>query len=464
MKKHLKRGLVLLYPSLALFLTTSNTLAQASEPFSYPAGALPGNAGAGWAGPWTPNNTKVVGPGLTFPGLPTSGNALGKTPGSAATRLLQTPVVGAAGRSVVLQALIRSDINGTPATQATLGNSPGGPGKNLIIGDLPQPDANANKWGLQNDCGRFYSNVPVVANQTAYLVARIDFNVSGSNDRIRLWVQTTSAVPYYTLAPNIDVMCNVSAFGGVFWQTQQNQVVDQIRVDAGSCFPPPANMVAWFPFDETSGVSAANHLTGGANGALIGGPAHIPGIVAGGLRFDGANDYVQSSAAGFTNIGTGDFSVDTWIRLPASAPNSVMVITDKRDAGTGVGYSFWLSFKRLGLTLGDNSGSSNYTSIPVANLADGQWHHVAVSVRRASSTGIRWYHNGAPLTAQTNDPTNHPGSLMNNSPLRIGTRTASTPLSGWFQGDMDELEIFNRSLGASEVLSIFNAGPFGKCK
>jgi hypothetical protein len=365
----------------------------------------------------------------------------------------------------VLQALIRSDVNGTPATQATLGNSPGGPGRNLIIGDLSQQDANANKWGLQNDCGRYYSNVPVVANQTTYLVARIDFNVTGSNDRIRLWVQTTSAVPYYTLSPNIDVMCNVTTFGGVFWQTQQNQVVDQIRVDAGACFPPPANMVAWFPFDETTGTSAANHpSTGGANGALIGGPAHIPGIVAGGLRFDGTNDYVQSSSAGFTNIGTGDFSIDAWIRLPASAPNSVMIITDKRDASSNIGYSFWLSAQRLGLTLNDANGGTNYTSTPVANLANGQWHHIAVTVRRASSSGIRWYHNGGPLAPQTNNPTNHQGSLMNNSPLRLGTRTASSPLTGWFRGDMDEVEIFNRSLGGGEVLGIFNAGPFGKCK
>jgi hypothetical protein len=353
-------------------------------------------------------------------------------------------------------------MNGTPASQATLGNWPGGPGKNFIIGDLPQSDPNANKWGLQNDCGRYYSNVPVVANQTAYLVARIDFDVSGTNDRMRLWVQIGPAVPYYTLTPDVDVMCNVTTVGGVFWQTQQNQVVDEIRVDKFSCLPPPSNMVAWFPFDEASGLTAANHVSGSPNGALIGGPTHVLGEVGGALRFDGINDYVQVPSSTMTNIGTGDVSIDAWIRLPTTA-GGIMIIADKRDPTTGIGYSFFLSNKSLGLQLADSGGYTNYVSAAIPTLMDGQWHLVAVTVRRASAVGIQWYHNGVTVASPGN-PTGRPGSLVNNSPLRIGTRTFSSPLTGWFKGDMDELEIFNRLLGNSEVLSLYNAGPFGKCK
>jgi hypothetical protein len=109
-------------------------------------------------------------------------------------------------------------------------------GNNFIIGDLPQSSPNANKWGLQNDCGQYYSNKLVVANQTVYLVARIDFNVSGANDQMRLWVQNTgTAVSDSTLfssvTPDVNVQCNVNTFGGVFWQTQQGQFVDEIGVD-----------------------------------------------------------------------------------------------------------------------------------------------------------------------------------------------------------------------------------------
>lgn len=323
-------------------------------------------------------------------------------------------------------------------------------------------DANANKWGLQNDCGRYYSNVPVVANQTAYLVARIDFNVSGNNDRMRLWVQTTSAVPYYTLAPDIDTMCNVNTFGGVFWQTQQNQVVDEIRVDAGYCFPPPGQMTVWFPFDEAAGPTATNLIATSGNGTHMNGPMPIPGIVSRALRFDGVNDYVQVPSSPLTNIGAGDFSIDAWIRLPVNTTNSVMTILDKRTSG--IGYALALSYKRLVLQLADSGGFTNYTSVPIPALTDNQWHHVAVTVVRNNPTGIAWYFDGAPVAAQSNNPTNRPGSLVNNGPLRIATQTWSQPLTGWFRGDIDELEIFSRALTAGEVLNLFNAGTFGKCK
>ena len=462
MKTHIKSGLRVVGTSACLLMMACSALAQAYEPFNYPVGP-PLNSGTGWSGPWTANGAQVVTPGLTYPGLTTSGNALGGTPGSAASRLLQTPVVGAAGTSVVLQALIKSAVPGTPATQATLGNSPGGSGKTFIIGDLPMQDADANKWGMQNDCGRYYSSKLVGANQTAYLVARIDFNVSGANDRMRLWVQTTStAVPYYTLTPDVNVMCNVNTFSGVFWQTQQNQVVDEIRVDAGYCFPPPANMVAWFPFDETIGPTAINLVPGSGNGTHMNGPTPIAGMVAQALRFDGIDDYVQSPSTALTNIGTGDFSLDAWIRLPTNATNSVVIITDKR-ASAGIGYNFWVSYKRIGIQLADSSGYTNYTSVPITTLTDGQWHHVAATVSRTNPTGIRFYHNGAPVTAQNNDPTNRQGSLINNSPLRIGATSAGQP-SSLFKGDIDELEIFNRALAPCEVLSLFDAGSFGKCK
>src|SRR5437763_5984842 len=100
------------------------------------------------------------------------------------------------------------------------------------------------------------------------------------------------------------------------------------------------------------------------------------------------------------------------------------------------------------LQLADGVGATGYTNYvsPALTpaLSDGNWHLIAVTVQRSSTSGIRWYHNG--VAFGTNDPTNRMGSLKNNSPLRIGTRTADSPLTGFFRGDLDELEIFNRVL------------------
>lgn len=249
-----------------------------------------------------------------------------------------------------------------------------------------------------------------------------------------------------------------------------------------TCVPPPnTTAVAWYPFDETSGTASANLATANT-GVQIGSPTPIAGEVGTALRFNGLNSYVESPSSIVTNIGPadgppfcsgdystcqGNFSIDTWIRLDPAVGSGFVVIVDKRGGSAPAinGYHLGAFASALLLQLADGVGTgfSNYVSPVLAPaLTDGNWHLIAVTVQRSSTSGIRWYHNGVALG--TSDPTDRKGSLKNNSPLRIGTRTADTSLTGWFRGDLDELEIFNRVLTPQEVFNIFQAGSFGKCK
>jgi len=245
--------------------------------------------------------------------------------------------------------------------------------------------------------------------------------------------------------------------------------------------PPNTTMVAWYPFDETSGTVSAN-LASANNGVQNGSPTPIAGQVAGALRFNGTSSYVESPSSIVTNIGPadgppfcsggystcqGNFSIDVWIRPDPSLSSGFAVIVDKRggSAPSINGYHLGIFNGSLLLQLADGVGTgySNYVSPVLAPaLTDGNWHLIAVTVQRTSTAGIGWYHNGVAIG--TNDPTDRMGSLKNNSPLRIGTRTADSPLTGWFRGDLDELEIFNRVLTPQEVFGIFQAATFGKCK
>ena len=144
-------------------------------------------------------------------------------------------------------------------------------------------------------------------------------------------------------------------------------------------------------------------------------------------------------------------------------------ILDKRSGSAPDihGYSFALSYSRLILQLADGVGDArytNYASVPITNLKDHNWHHVAVSVVRTMPNGISWYHNGAALAGQEVDPTDREGSLISDTPLRIGANTTEAPFDNFFVGDMDELQIFNRALTPQEVQSIYNAGSTGQCK
>ncbi len=93
--------------------------------------------------------------------------------------------------------------------------------------------------------------------------------------------------------------------------------------------------------------------------------------------------------------------------------------------------------------------------------SDGNWHHVAVTVRRSSATGIQFYLDGQPM-GKTFDPTGHRGPLAATNPLRIGSRSSS--VSGLFEGCLEEVQAFQQALSPDEVLSHAQADAGGTCK
>ena len=253
------------------------------------------------------------------------------------------------------------------------------------------------------------------------------------------------------------------------WQSTPG---DTRRTDAcpTPCVRPPGGMWAWFPFDELAGPRA-NDIVVNNDGFWAGGPTPTPGVVAGALCFDGIDDRVRVPDAPSIDLGTGDLSIDAWIRTTST--NGVEIICDKRVNTPRVqGYSFYIANGQLGFQLADAAGPSgacacnptaactNWGSGVAGFIADGNWHLVAVTVQRNSITGGRFYVDGVPVA--TFDPTCRPGNVDNSSPLLIGRRSFSN--DGYFRGCLDELEIFKRALTPAEVMGLFTAAAAGKCK
>jgi hypothetical protein len=73
------------------------------------------------------------------------------------------------------------------------------------------------------------------------------------------------------------------------------------------------------------------------------------------------------------------------------------------------------------------------------------------------------YLNGI-FAAQTTTTVRPFGTLNGANPgVSIGNLQSDTILEP-FVGLIDEVEVFNRALDPLEVLAIYNAGSFGKCK
>ena len=147
------------------------------------------------------------------------------------------------------------------------------------------------------------------------------------------------------------------------------------------CATPPASMVGWYPGDNN-----ANDITPSPNnGTLNGGATFAPGEVAQAFSLNGTTAYVSAPDVPKINFGTGDFSLDAWIQTSNSS--STQSFIDKRvgdNVSVFTGYSFFTFNGNLGVQLADGAAE---IFISATNVADGLFHHVAVTVDRDSPTG-----------------------------------------------------------------------------
>lgn len=192
------------------------------------------------------------------------------------------------------------------------------------------------------------------------------------------------------------------------------------------------------------------------------------------LSFNGSAGYVQSPNTASLRLPNTAGAVALWIKPTVNLPQTTgMGIVRKPDYNpnwTGVGgYGLEIARPTLGGNqvlkgqLGYNSGLSNNTQTitGTTNIVSGTWNHVAL----AWNTTTAWlYLNGAleATLVRNGSATLSWQSTGGGSPLIIGHQyaavSAGTTSYQWFNGLMDELAIFNRTLTGTEISSMYKRG------
>ncbi|PWU11251.1 MAG: hypothetical protein C5B50_23740 [Verrucomicrobia bacterium] len=210
-----------------------------------------------------------------------------------------------------------------------------------------------------------------------------------------------------------------------------------------SCAPLPAGIVSWWQSEGN-----AIDLVGANNGSLVGSVSYGPGIVGQSFVMGGNGSYVQISNSVALQVQS--FTIEAWVKR-ASASNA----TGGSDFGGNLfgygtgGYNFGIyNGGQLSLT---KTGTSDVQS--VALVTNTSFHHLAVT--KTGSTVV-FYVDGVAYPAAAYDP----GFTFSTTPV-IGALGTSLGASFW--GTIDEMSFYNRALSASEVLSIYTAGSYGKC-
>jgi hypothetical protein len=212
-------------------------------------------------------------------------------------------------------------------------------------------------------------------------------------------------------------------------------------------------MVSWWPL-EGNGTD----IYGSNSGTPQGAPAFVTGKVGQAMSVNGTNG-ISVPTSSSLNFGAGaDSSIDAWIKTADTARHTLTIVDKRLVAGANVtGYALYLQNGRVSVQLAD--GTLLDILALSADVRDGQWHHIAVTIVRNSATGGHAYVDGA--VSATFNPTSKSGSLANNQPFLIGQNTQSVTAD--YIGEIDEVELFSRALTGAEVASIYNAGSTGKC-
>jgi hypothetical protein len=229
-----------------------------------------------------------------------------------------------------------------------------------------------------------------------------------------------------------------------------------------NCITPPPNLVGWW-----TGDGSANDSVGGNNGILEGGAtATASGYVAQAFYFDGVNGFVEipdSPAFHPTNL-----TIEAWVMFssldtPASggSPAGDEYIVFKQNSQYGNFEGFDLGKSRFsngdGFRFLVTSASAQSVEVDsVSRITTGVWYHIA-GVRGPNYLQI--YVNGQLEAQATVGFAQDYGSL----PLYFGTSGESY----WdhkLSGELDEVSLYNRALGANEISAIYAAGAAGKCK
>jgi hypothetical protein len=209
----------------------------------------------------------------------------------------------------------------------------------------------------------------------------------------------------------------------------------------------PASVAAWY-LDECEWTGASGEVAdssgNGNDGTVSGGATTGDGQVCRAGFFDGNDDYITIPNASALQV-AGDLTISVWIYPTNIAGGGRQSIVFKHYNN-----EYELIMEPNGqISFYHGDGSWEEIQEPTCIVTENTWNHVVVT-RTMSDKKIRFYLNG--VYQGFDDFTDTP--VASNNPVLIGRRGST---SYYFEGRIDEVQIFNEALSPFHVHSLYTA-------
>ena len=204
------------------------------------------------------------------------------------------------------------------------------------------------------------------------------------------------------------------------------------------------------PFGDSSGIALwqfdgnANDKSGNYNGTASN-VTFSQGYINDGGNFNGSNSYVSTAHNTAFNLDSaGSFTL--WVKRNGTGREWIF---EKANGGSGT-YSWQLYFYNgeYGFQMHNTSNGTATPTSGTSGIATNTWEHIAVTCN--GSKEYKLYFNGELKSTQTLS-----GTVANNTNgLTFGKYTLAGGYE--FDGMIDQVRFFNKTLSAAEVLTIYN--------
>ncbi len=220
--------------------------------------------------------------------------------------------------------------------------------------------------------------------------------------------------------------------------------------------PLDVGLVAYYPLDGNANDASGN----GNHGAELGGLSFAPGKVGRSALFDGTDDYIQVPHSDSLNV-TGHLTVAAWVKLDVldngDGPRECQPIVSKYHVAAS-NRAFRLTYNDAPLARhsfvytvsASNSTFSGGVAASETMTETGRWHHISAVF--VPTEAMRLYLDGVDITGGLAAGAIPAAIATNALPVLLGRDQDET---GWLNGTLDEVRIYNRALSSNEVAQLY---------
>ena len=214
--------------------------------------------------------------------------------------------------------------------------------------------------------------------------------------------------------------------------------------------------LGWWKFDDVSGIWTADSSGAGHSGLVVGPTWATNGIMGGALQFNGHGQYV--SLGNVLTQNNTSFSISAWVKVNAvnAATQQVIMAAGNSPASGMLGLFMDPNGKSIDFGYLGTGGNSYATSM--ANVQDGQWHHVVGEMEAYTSNGESRIQYFIYVDGYMDRPANFSASPFPAGGWMVGSNIGNSGAGSGtmgFNGLIDDVRIYNQLLHSAEVLDLY---------